>query len=182
MSAALVHAADDHPAAVIDPAGERKLAGDAITAVDRRNAGRRQDRCCDGNVETAGPDSPLCILGELADVMWVMDHQAGAPSMRCVCLADFAHHFEPSLEAKAITSEPRRDENAGDASGEQRVNRFTRHCPRLFRCRGAIPDARCQSADPGKDLLMRLHRAFSTLARHYPRLHFLNALHEASLW
>ena len=44
--------------------------------------------------------------------------------MRCVCLADFAHHFEPSLEAKAITSEPRRDENAGDASGEQRVNRF----------------------------------------------------------
>src|SRR6202030_596363 len=26
------------PAAVIDPAGERKLAGDSITAVDRRNA------------------------------------------------------------------------------------------------------------------------------------------------
>ena len=42
MSVALVHAADDHPAAVIDPAGERKLAGDAITAVDRRNASRRQ--------------------------------------------------------------------------------------------------------------------------------------------
>jgi hypothetical protein len=166
MSAALVHAADDHPAAVIDTAGERKLAGDAITAVDRRNAGRRQDRCCDGNVETAGPDSPLCILGELADVMWVMDHQAGAPSVRCVCLADFAHHFEPSLEAKAITSEPRRDENAGDASGEQRVNRFTRHYPRLFRCRGAIPDARCQSADPGKDLVMRLDRLTPTLARH----------------
>jgi hypothetical protein len=82
--------------------------------------------------------SPLCILGELADVMWVMDHQAGAPSVRCVCLADFAHHFEPSLEAKAITSEPRRDENAGDASGEQRVNRFTRHCPRLFRCRLSV--------------------------------------------
>jgi hypothetical protein len=86
--------------------------------------------------------------------------------MRCVCLADFAHHFEPSLEAKAITSEPRRDENAGDASGEQRVNRFTRHCPRLFRCRGAIPDARCQSADPGKDLVMRLDRLTPTLARH----------------
>ena len=53
VSVALVHAADNHPAAVFDPAGERKLAGDAITAVDWRDAGRRQDRCCDGNVETA---------------------------------------------------------------------------------------------------------------------------------
>jgi hypothetical protein len=23
--------------------------------------------------------------------MWVMDHQAGAPGVRCVCLADLAH-------------------------------------------------------------------------------------------
>jgi hypothetical protein len=48
----------------------------------------------------------------IRDVMWVVDHQASAPSVRCVCLADFAHHFETSLEAKAITSEPRRYENA----------------------------------------------------------------------
>ena len=167
MPAALVHSADDHPAAVIDPAGERKLAGDAITAVDRRNAGRRQDRCCDGKVKTVGPDRLLCILGELADVMRVMDHQASAPSVRCVRLADFAHHFEPSVEAKAITPEPRRDENAGDARGEQRVNRFTRYCPRLFRCGGTVSDAHCQPAYLGKDLLMRLDRVTPTLARHY---------------
>ena len=142
VSVALVHAADDHPAAVIDPAGERKLAGDAITAVDRRNASRRQDRWRDGKVKAVGPHRLLCILGELADVMGMMDHQASAPSARCVCLADFAHHFEPSVEVKAITSEPLRYENAGDAGGEQRVNSFTRYCPRLFRRGSAIPDAR----------------------------------------
>ena len=66
----------------------------------------------------------------------------------------FRAPLRTSVEAKAITSEPRGYENTGDASGEQRVNSFTGYCPRLFRRGGAIPDARCQSACPDKDLLM----------------------------
>jgi hypothetical protein len=66
----------------------------------------------------------------------------------------FRAPLRTSVEAKAITSEPRGYENTGDASGEQRVNSFTGYCPRLFRRGGAIPDARCQSAYPDKDLLM----------------------------
>ena len=108
------------------------------------------------------------VIGPAVNLVSRIEAVAKTLNVPIVVSADFAHHFEPSLEAKAITSKPRRDENAGDASGEQRVNRFTRHCPRLFRCGGAIPDARCQSADPGKDLIMRLDRVTPTLARHYP--------------
>src|ERR1700722_2365858 len=50
-SAGLDHPADDHPPAVVDAAGEGKLAGDAIAAVNRRDPGRGQDRGCDRNVE-----------------------------------------------------------------------------------------------------------------------------------
>jgi hypothetical protein len=50
-------AADDHPAAVIDPAGERELAGDAITAVNRRNclAPIRRD-----GLNRAAGDASIC--------------------------------------------------------------------------------------------------------------------------
>jgi hypothetical protein len=109
---------DDNPSAVVDAAGERKLTRDPVSARRRRDPTDRLERSRNGVVQSTGPDRLLCLFGKLTDVMRMMDHQAGAPAMRGVGLADFAHHLEPGVETEAIAAEPRRDEYAGDACGE----------------------------------------------------------------
>ena len=54
--------------------------------------------------------------------MRMMNHQARAPGVRGVGFADFAHDLEPGVEVEPVAAEPRRDKNAGDAGGEQRVD------------------------------------------------------------
>ena len=154
-AAGLDHAAHHHPSAMIDAAGKRELAGDLVAAVYRDDAGRGDDGSGNGDVEPFAPDRLLRCLGELADVVRVMDHQAAAPGMRGVGLADFAHHLEPGIEPEPVAAEPRRHQNAGDARGQQFIDQFPRHRPRFFRRGGALAEARRQFANPRQHFVMR---------------------------
>ena len=137
---ALGDAADDQPAAMIDAAGEGEIAGDAIAAVDRRDPSGGLHRGRDRNIKTVRPNRLLRGLGKMADIMRMMNHQAGAPAMRSIGLADFAHHLEPGVEAQSIAPEPLRNENACNAGGQQRIDASARQRARFLGRGGAVPD------------------------------------------
>jgi hypothetical protein len=60
----------------------------------------------------------LGLLRELADKMGVVDHEAPAPAVRRVDLADLQNDVEPGIEIESIAAKARRDQNSGQARGE----------------------------------------------------------------
>ena len=93
------------------------LTRDAIASVNAGCPSGRRKRSGDRDVGTLGPHGLLCLLGELANKMGVVDHEAGAPAMRCVDLADLQNDVEPRVEVEPVAAEARRI-NPGQAGGK----------------------------------------------------------------
>ena len=154
-------------AAVIDAAGERKFAGNAISACNRRHPTERLDRSRDRDIKPVCPDRLLRLLRKLAEIMRVMNHQAGAPAVRRVGLGDLAHHLEPGVEAEAVTAEPRRDKNAGNAGAEKSIDRFPRQRARFLRRGGAVAKAGSQFAHTRQYCLVGITRWCLAVVHHH---------------
>ena len=99
-----------------------------------------------------------------------MNHQTRAPAVRGVDLGDLAHHLEPGIKAEAVTAEPRRGKNAGNAGAEKRIDRFPRQRARLLGRGGAVAEARGQFSHARQHSLMGITRWCLAVARHVSRL------------
>ena len=65
--------------------------------------------------------------------MSVVDDEPGAPAVRCIGFAEFAHDLEPGIEAKAVAADTFRQQYPGKARIEHFLDRLARYLPGLFR-------------------------------------------------
>src|SRR5262249_6461954 len=149
-------AADHQPAAVIDAACEAEFAGNAIAAFDDLHLSGRLHRSRDGGIDPVRPNGVLRRLGEMADIVRMMDHQAGAPAVRGIGLSDFANHVEPGVEAQTVAAVARWDKNAAYAGSQQRIDGLAGQRAHVLGCRGALSDQWDEHAHPRQNRVGRV--------------------------
>jgi hypothetical protein len=115
----------------------------------------------------------------MAEIMRVMNHQAGAPAVRGVGLGDRAYHLEPGVEAKPIATVARRNENARDTGGKERIDDVARYRARLFRRCGAIADHGSQCFYLGENAFAPTGGFTLAVSGHESLSRFLNAVRPA---
>ena len=154
LAVGIDHATNKDPRAMADTAGKRRLARNAVASILWSDLGDRHKRRGDCDIWTVGPQRLLRFLRKLANTMRVVDHEARAPSVGRVGFADLAHHIEPCVEAKPVTPEPGRDQNAGDAGVEEFRDRLSWNPPGFFCRLSALLEVGNEPPDAVNDLLL----------------------------
>src|SRR5262249_35247722 len=113
------------------------------------------ERSSDRDIRTAGPYGLLRFLGKQRDHVGMMDHEACAPAVRRIDLADLQNGVEPCLEIEPVAAEARRHKDARKPGGNPLPSRLGGNLASLLCRLGALGEARSQSAHALDDLLPR---------------------------